>query len=197
MIAITAILATSVAFLFESPMKLTVKQEAFCLAYIETGNASEAYRRSYNAENMKPDGLAVEACKLLKRGNVAHRVARLKEAALETWLATKACDIVDGFYAAKAKRVLSDTNVDNKKTIKAKKTTRYAVFLRAGFKCQCCGAKPMPTNDVVLHLDHVIPKSMGGIDDPINLQALCSECNLSKTNAFAYDHNQEVDLWAN
>ena len=32
--------------------KLTPKQEAFVLAYIETGNASEAYRRAYNAENM-------------------------------------------------------------------------------------------------------------------------------------------------
>ncbi|TIS17849.1 MAG: hypothetical protein E5X10_01890, partial [Mesorhizobium sp.] len=26
--------------------ELTQKQEAFCLAYVETGNASEAYRRS-------------------------------------------------------------------------------------------------------------------------------------------------------
>lgn len=26
--------------------KLTLKQEAFCLAYVETGNASEAYRRA-------------------------------------------------------------------------------------------------------------------------------------------------------
>ncbi|SQE31532.1 Terminase small subunit [Mannheimia haemolytica] len=27
--------------------ELTPKQEAFCLAYIETGNASEAYRQAY------------------------------------------------------------------------------------------------------------------------------------------------------
>jgi phage terminase small subunit len=27
---------------------LTIKQENFCLAYIETGNASESYRRAYN-----------------------------------------------------------------------------------------------------------------------------------------------------
>ena len=35
-------------------MSLTPKQEAFCLAYMETGNASEAYRRAYDADNMKP-----------------------------------------------------------------------------------------------------------------------------------------------
>ena len=29
--------------------ELTQKQENFCLAYIETGNASEAYRKAYNA----------------------------------------------------------------------------------------------------------------------------------------------------
>jgi phage terminase small subunit len=33
---------------------LTQRQETFCLAYIETRNASEAYRRAYNAGKMKP-----------------------------------------------------------------------------------------------------------------------------------------------
>lgn len=57
---------------------LTPKQEAFCLAYIETGNASEAYRRSYNAGNMKTEVIAVKACELLKKGNVAVRVEELR-----------------------------------------------------------------------------------------------------------------------
>jgi len=35
-------------------MKLTIKQEKFCNLYIELGNASEAYRQSYNCEKMKP-----------------------------------------------------------------------------------------------------------------------------------------------
>ena len=37
----------------EKEYKLTIKQEAFARAYVETGNASEAYRRAYNAENMQ------------------------------------------------------------------------------------------------------------------------------------------------
>ena len=32
----------------------TFKQTAFIDAYIETGNVSEAYRRAYNTEHMKP-----------------------------------------------------------------------------------------------------------------------------------------------
>lgn len=59
-------------------MALTIKQEAFALAYVETGNASEAYRRSYNAENMKPAVIAVKASELLANGNVSVRVAELQ-----------------------------------------------------------------------------------------------------------------------
>ncbi len=62
-------------------MKLTPKQEAFCLGYMETGNASEAYRRSYSASKMKPEVVAVEACKLLASHKVAIRVASLQAAA--------------------------------------------------------------------------------------------------------------------
>ncbi len=34
---------------------LTPKQKGFCISYIETGNASEAYRLNYSVEKMKPD----------------------------------------------------------------------------------------------------------------------------------------------
>lgn len=64
-------------------MSLTPKQEAFAHAYVETGNASEAYRRSYNAGNMKPAVIAVKACELLGSGNVSVRVKELQELNLE------------------------------------------------------------------------------------------------------------------
>ncbi len=59
-------------------MTLTIKQEAFCQAYIETGNASEAYRSSYAAENMKPDAVHVQASKLLDNPKIALRVTELR-----------------------------------------------------------------------------------------------------------------------
>jgi phage terminase small subunit len=62
---------------------LTPKQEAFARAYVETGNASEAYRRSYNAENCKPNVIWVKASEVLSDGNVAVRVAELQAAASE------------------------------------------------------------------------------------------------------------------
>lgn len=68
----------------DEPQKpLTPKQEAFCHAYVETGNASEAYRRSYNAQNMKQEVIAVKACELLASGNVSVRVKELRGFHLE------------------------------------------------------------------------------------------------------------------
>lgn len=59
---------------------LTPKQENFCLVYMETGNASEAYRQSYNAENTKPAVINVKASELLKHGKISVRIADLKQA---------------------------------------------------------------------------------------------------------------------
>ena len=61
---------------------LTPKQEAFALAYVETGNASEAYRRSYDVSpETKPESIWVNASKLLADAKVAQRVKQLQEEA--------------------------------------------------------------------------------------------------------------------
>ena len=57
---------------------LTPKQEAFAVEYVGTGNASEAYRRAYNATNMKSATIHSRASELLKHGGIAARVAQLK-----------------------------------------------------------------------------------------------------------------------
>lgn len=61
---------------------LTQKQENFCLEYIKTGNASEAYRRAYNAEKMKTETIHTKAYELLQNGEVADRVKVLQERAV-------------------------------------------------------------------------------------------------------------------
>ncbi len=57
---------------------LTPKQEAFAQAYVETGNASEAYRRSYDASRTKPYVVNVKASQLLADGRISVRVAELR-----------------------------------------------------------------------------------------------------------------------
>lgn len=59
--------------------KLTIKQEKFCNFYIETGNASEAYRRAYDCANKSAQWLVVNSSKLLKNANIALRVKELQQ----------------------------------------------------------------------------------------------------------------------
>ena len=62
-------------------MALTQKQENFCRAYIETGNASEAYRKAFNTSNMKTESVNNKAYELLKRVDVTARVEELRSEA--------------------------------------------------------------------------------------------------------------------
>ena len=62
---------------------LTQKQEAFCLAFVETGNASEAYRRAYRAKKMAEKTVHECASRLLADRKVAARVAALRAKAAD------------------------------------------------------------------------------------------------------------------
>lgn len=57
---------------------LTPKQDAFCRFYIETGNASEAYRRAYDAKAMKSTAIQSNAKNLLRKTPIARRVDELR-----------------------------------------------------------------------------------------------------------------------
>ncbi len=62
-------------------MTLTPKQEAFAKAYVETGNASEAYRRAYNAGNMAENTINVKASQFLKQDKIRVRLEELQKRA--------------------------------------------------------------------------------------------------------------------
>lgn len=64
-------------------MGLTQKQEAFCLAYIETGNASEAYRLAGYSTNAAQKTIHEASCRLMADSKVAARVAELRAVAVE------------------------------------------------------------------------------------------------------------------
>jgi phage terminase small subunit len=57
---------------------MTPKQKIFCQAYVETGNASEAYRRAYDAERMKAATIHKRASELLANGEIRGRIAELQ-----------------------------------------------------------------------------------------------------------------------
>lgn len=70
-------------------MELTIKQENFCNYYVECGNASEAYRRAYNASNMKDETIWSRASKLLAEYKVSTRVEELRKQANDMSIITK------------------------------------------------------------------------------------------------------------
>lgn len=58
--------------------------------------------------------------------------------------------------------------------------TRHKVLERDNFRCRDCGASP--AIGAVLEVDHTIPISKGGSNDPSNLRTLCSDCNSGKSD---------------
>lgn len=58
---------------------VTEQQEKFCHAFVETGNASESYRRSYNAGKMADATISKRASDLLDNGAITGRIATLRQ----------------------------------------------------------------------------------------------------------------------
>ena len=54
---------------------------------------------------------------------------------------------------------------------------RYDIMRRDNFQCVLCGASG---REARLEVDHLIPVSLGGTDDPANLRCLCFQCNRGK-----------------
>lgn len=57
---------------------------------------------------------------------------------------------------------------------------RYIILKRDGFKCLACGRSVK--DNIKLHVDHIIPFSLGGLTIISNLKTLCGECNIGKSN---------------
>lgn len=63
---------------------------------------------------------------------------------------------------------------------KLTKKLRYEIFERDHYKCVICGRSA--EDGVILHVDHIIPVSKGGLTVPENLRTLCADCNLGKSD---------------
>ena len=190
---------------------LTPKQEKFVMALIEGMSQRQAYKIAYNSENMKNTTIDNNAYKLFKKDNIQLRYKELinlkQDNIIESTsninkdLITKVIKyknenetIIEFIENAILKSLPKESLTQEElKQINRRRnindTTRYAVLERAGFKCQCCGIKPLRNNDAVLHIDHIIPYSLGGSDNINNLQVLCDKCNISKKNKFIINHN--------
>lgn len=62
------------------------------------------------------------------------------------------------------------------------KPTRLAIYCRDGWECQSCGDYVVISRRSLarMSLDHVVPRSKGGTNEPSNLVTLCHDCNSRK-----------------
>jgi hypothetical protein len=106
-------------------------------------------------------------------------------AKLSSWLQQEIDD-------AEVEANLSALNEINARAAKAAETKvrvmpalRWQVFQRDKWKCVACGRNSH--DGAILHVDHIIPRSRGGLDALNNFQTLCDICNIGKSNKDATD----------
>lgn len=71
---------------------------------------------------------------------------------------------------ALARRIAVATTPQPKKRTKASRSQKHAVWKRAGFACEGCGAR------AGLAVHHVVPASRGGTNRGGNLRLYCKFC---------------------
>jgi hypothetical protein len=85
--------------------------------------------------------------------------------------------------------VPSKNSTSIQKEIKIKRTPRginlrlrWTILKRDNFSCRKCGRSPAKDPTIILHVDHIIPWSKDGETVIENLETLCEQCNLGKSN---------------
>jgi 5-methylcytosine-specific restriction enzyme A len=82
----------------------------------------------------------------------------------------------------RTKKNRSKARINQKNSRHIPKAIRVDVLRRDNYRCVFCGVSAKKAE---LQIDHVIPFSQGGSNAINNLQTLCSDCNLGKSNRFS------------
>jgi len=114
--------------------------------------------------------------------NASYEPLRIISAKKSLTLLTKGVAVVEvptsikvhaGIYLPSVIRLRSYRNVPHKRPIPSRKN----IFTRDGNRCLYCGAR---APKVALELEHIIPRSRGGLNSWDNLCAACRDCNSRK-----------------
>lgn len=111
------------------PGGLTPKQEAFVLAFLETGNATEAYRRSYDAQGMKEATINREAKSLTDNPKIATRLAELQQRASAKAVLTRTWVLERLMKNAEMGAQIEDLTASNKALELLGKTEELQMFV--------------------------------------------------------------------
>lgn len=197
--------------------KITAKQDKFAYYLAKGLSQREAYRKAYPNTKMSDKTVDEQACrnKKIKKIQLAYeRYSEELKASEEKNLEERTIVIDESVYEAiianmdgyaTIKEFIQESSVRNlpenyeniddwlrrNKRKNITESVRYEVFARANFRCEACGNSPKIDNECVLHVDHIIPFSLGGIDNMTNYQCLCGSCNTSKGNRYSINNRKE------
>ncbi len=83
---------------------------------------------------------------------------------------------------------ISEKKVESKSALRTGRKInwrlRAQVLIRDNCICRMCGASPAKDPEVKLHADHIKPWSKGGETVLDNLQTLCEQCNIGKSDLY-------------
>jgi phage terminase small subunit len=111
------------------PGGLTPKQEAFVHAYLETSNATEAYRRAYDCSAMTDKSINENASKLLKNAKVAPRLQVLQERVAAKAVLSRAWIIEQLMDNTAKAKIAADFTASNKALELLGKTDEMQMFV--------------------------------------------------------------------
>ena len=75
---------------------------------------------------------------------------------------------------------------------------RLAIYLRDGCACAYCGAGIEEVDEgILLSLDHLVPRSAGGGDEPSNLITACTRCNAKRQDRQVFEFCEAVAHYVN
>jgi hypothetical protein len=96
----------------------------------------------------------------------------------------RACELLARFHAGEISRAQLLAPIKRRTRQPLKPSLRWAILKRDNFQCTLCGqrATSKSRTRINLEVDHIIPVSQGGTNDPKNLRTLCTACNQGRGN---------------
>ena len=96
------------------------------------------------------------------------------------WLIQKSKDDFSNQHENDVKVDINSVKERAGKKIKVMPGIRWQVFQRDSWRCVACGRSA--DDGIILHVDHILPRSKGGRDEISNYQTLCFDCNIGKSD---------------
>lgn len=95
---------------------------------------------------------------------------------LSDWLQRDTDDAGEETYLSEPNEINACAAKAAEMKVRVMPALRWQVFQRDQWKCVACGRNSH--DGAILHVDHIIPRSRGGLDVLENFQTLCDVCNI-------------------